>query len=182
MKTKDPICRSFRQDFPEFVDRVTALGLRIQLSQKKRSPDQDRVFWANGYKQLTGYTSKADGSAFTYADAVENIDKFLTAVESDRAEMAKMTVQDRFARVIAGMRQIVPQYRMIGETRAPGGDVGNCFFYAAYDGSVILHEVGNVANARAEWIKGESDADHLARFCDMLESDFAGMEDEWSLT
>lgn len=172
LKKKDPICRSFRQDFPEFVDRVVALGFRISLSPARRKPDQDRVFWADGYKQLTGYTTRADGSRFTRDDAAKNIHKFLTAVELDRAEMEQLSARQRFDRVMDEMRQITPQQRMIGEVRLHGGDRGHCFFNASYDGGVDLFEIGTVAKGKVEWRRSETSADQMARFCDLLEADF----------
>lgn len=171
-KKKDPISRAFRHDFPEFVDRVKALDLHISLSPGKRAPNQDRVFWADGYKQLTGYTYKSDGSSFTYEDAIANIDKFLSAVELDRAEMKQLSVRERFYRVMDQMRQIEPQYRMIGEARLHGGDQGHCFFNARYAGGVDLRGIGEVASAEAEWRRGETPTDQMARFCDMLKADF----------
>jgi hypothetical protein len=173
-KKKDPICRSFRQDFPEFVDRVMALGLRISLSPGRRAPDQDRVFWADGYKQLTGYTTRADGARFTRDDAAKNIHKFLTAVELDRAEMEQLSARQRFDRVMDQMRQIKPQHRMIGGVRLPGGDCGHCFFNADYDGGVDLLGIGTVASGKAEWRRGETSAAQLARFCDALDAKFQG--------
>jgi hypothetical protein len=68
-KTKDPICRSFRQDFPQFVARAEALGVTISLSKSRRGYGRERVFWLDGYKQLTGYTTRSDGSPFTLDDA-----------------------------------------------------------------------------------------------------------------
>ena len=165
------ICRSFRQDFPEFVERAEALGVRISLSKERRRPGQDRVFWLDGYKQLTGYTTRADGAPFTREDAAKNIDKVLSAIEEDRAATAELSIADRFARVMDEMRKIVPQYRMIGEVRQPNGDRGHCFFMAEYAGGVSLDDV-EVAEASAKWQQGESDKDHMARFCDMLEADF----------
>lgn len=169
--TKDLICRSFRQDFPEFVERADALGVRITLSQGRRK-GHDRVFWLDGYKQLTGYTTNSDGSPFTLEDAARNIDKTLTQIEEGRAATADLSVADRFARVMDEMRKIVPQYRMIGEVRQHNGDRGHCFFMASYDGGVSLGD-NEVARAKAEWMRGESDMDHMARFCDALEADFA---------
>jgi hypothetical protein len=171
-KKDNPICRSFRQDFPQFVKRAEALGVRISLSQSRRNGDHDRVFWLDGYKQLTGYTTKSDGSPFTLEDAARNIDKVLTQIEEDRAAAANLSIPDRFARVMADFRQMVPQYRMIGEVRQPNGDKGHVFFMACYDGAVWI-DGAEVAKAKAEWRKDESDKDHMARFCDMLEADFA---------
>lgn len=173
----DSISRAFRQDFPQFVDRAKALGVRISLSPGKRN-GRARVFWLDGYKQLTGYTTKAGGLPFTDEDAAKNIDKALTAAEEDRAIMAGLTVAERFARVMAEMRQIKPQYRMIGEARLPGGDRAWCFFMAEYDGGVRLHGIGDVAKAKASWVRGEIDADHIARFCDLLEADFERRQEE----
>lgn len=171
-KKENRICRSFRQDFPEFVERAEALGVRISLSKARRRPGQDRVFWLDGYRQLTGYTLRADGMPFTLMDAANNIDKILTQIEDDRAVAAELSIADRFARVMAEFRKIVPRYRMIGEVRQPNGDRGHCFFMAEYAGGVSLDDV-EVAKARAKWQQGESDKDHMARFCDMLEADFA---------
>lgn len=177
-KDSDPICRSFRQDFAEFVDRVQALGLRITLSPGRRKPEQDRVFFADGYKQLTGYTTRSDGRRFTREDAEANIDKFLTAVEEDRTVMAGLSVAERFARVVGEFRKMTPQYRMIGEVRLPGGDRGHCFFMAEYDGGADLHGIGTVARAKADWQHGEPSKDQLARFCNALEADFAQRQAE----
>ena len=176
-KKENLICRSFRQDFPEFVERAEALGVRISLSKARRRPGQDRVFWLDGYKQMTGYTTRADGAPFTREDAARNIDKVLTRIEEDRAATAELSIADRFARVMDEMRKIVPQYRMIGEVRQPNGDRGHCFFMAEYAGGVSLDDV-EVAEARAKWQQGESDKDHMARFCDMLEADFARRQQE----
>ena len=179
IKEKNRICRSFRQDFPEFVERAEALGVRIQLGGRRR-PGRDRVFWLDGYKQLTGYTTRADGAPFTREDAARNIDRVLSAIEEDRAAAAALSIPERFARVMAEFRQMVPQYRMIGEVRQPNGDRGHCFFLAEYDGGVRLDGVGDVARAKAEWRQGETSAAQLARFCDMLEADFARRQEEAS--
>ena len=170
------ICRSFRQDFPQFVERAEALGVEITLSSGRRN-GRDRVFWLDGYKQLTGYTTNSDGSRFTLEDAARNIDKVLTRIEEDRAATSDLSIADRFARVIAEFRQMVPQYRMIGEVRQPNGDRGHCFFMSEYAGGVSLDGV-EVAKAKAPWRQGESDKDHMARFCDMLEDDFARRQQE----
>lgn len=170
------ICRSFRQDFPQFVERAEALGVEITLSSGRRN-GRDRVFWLDGYKQLTGYTNNSDGSRFTLEDAARNIDEVLTRIEEDRAATSDLSIADRFARVIAEFRQMVPQYRMIGEVRQPNGDRGHCFFLAEYAGGVSLDGV-EVAKAKAPWRQGESDKDHMNRFCDMLEADFARRQQE----
>ena len=130
------------------------------------------MYWLDGYKQLTGYTTRADGAPFTREDAAQNIDTILSAIEEDRAVAANLSIPERFARVMAEFRQMVPQYRMIGEVRQPNGDRGHCFFMAEYAGGVSLDDV-EVAEARAKWQQGESDKDQLARFCDALEADFA---------
>ena len=175
-KKEDLICRSFRQDFPQFVERAEALGVRISLSEGRRK-GRDRVFWLDGYKQLTGYTTNSDGSPFTLEDAARNIDKTLTRIEEDRAATANLSIGDRFARVMAEMRKIVPQYRMIGEVRQPNGDRGHVFFMASYDGGVSLNGI-EVAKAKEEWRHGENDRDHMTRFCDALEADFARRQQE----
>jgi hypothetical protein len=171
-KKDNPICRSFRQDFPEFVERAEALGVRIQLSGARRK-DHDRVFWLDGYKQLTGYTTRSDGSPFTRDDAAKNIDKVLRQIEEDRAATANLSIADRFARVMEEFRKMVPQYRMIGEVRQPNGDSGHVFFMANLDGGVSLKDIGEVARAKAEWRKDEGSTAQHARFCDMLVADFA---------
>jgi hypothetical protein len=177
-KKENKICRSFRQDFPEFVERAEALGVRIHLSKARRRPGHDRVFWLDGYRQLTGYTLRADGMPFTLMDAANNIDKVLTQIEEDRAVAAELSVQERFARVMDEFRKIKPLYGMIGEVRIPNGDMGHCFFMASYDGGVRLEGVGDVAEAKAEWRQGETDAAQLNRFCDALEADFARRQEE----
>lgn len=170
-KTQPNICRSFRQDFPEFVDRAEALGAKISLGEGRRN-GRERVFWLNGYRQLTGYTTRSDGRPFTHEDAVCNIDKALAAIEEDRAAIATLSVAERFARVMAELRQIKPQYRMIGEVRMPCGDGAHCFFMADYDGGVHLDGIGEVAKAKAEWRREEPQSAQVARFCDALEADF----------
>lgn len=171
-RTDDRIARSFRQDFPEFVARAEALGVRISLGEGRRN-GRERVFWLDGYRQLTGYTTRSDGLPFTRLDAEKNIDKALTAIEEDRSEVASMTSDERFARIMGEFRKMKPQYRMIGEVRMPNGDRGHCFFMADYDGGVHLDGIGDVAKASAGWRQGETAADHLARFCSALESDFS---------
>jgi hypothetical protein len=175
-KKENRICRSFRQDFPQFVERAEALGVRIDVSGGRRRPGQDRVFWLDGYRQLTGYTTRADGMPFTLEDAAKNIDKILTQIEEDRAVAAELSIPERFARVMEEFRKIKPRDGMIGEVRIPNGDRGHCFFMANYDGGVHLEGVGEVAEARAPWRRDESYEGHLARFCDALEADF-----EWRL-
>ena len=171
-KKDNPICRSFRQDFPQFVERAEALGIQISLSQGRRK-GHDRVFWLDGYRQLTGYTTRSDGSLFTHKDAARNIDKILSEIEEDRGVVAELSVQERFLRVMTAFRQMTPQHRMIGEVRQPNGDCGHCFFMASYDGGVRLKDIGEVAKAKAEWRQGEADKEHMARFCDALVADFA---------
>lgn len=176
-KTKNLICLSFRQDFPQFVERAEALGVRISLGEGRRN-GRERVFWLDGYKQLTGYTTRSDGRPFTREDAEKNIDKTLRLIEEDRAATADLPLADRFARVMAEFRKMVPQYRMIGEVRQPNGDRGHVFFMAEYDGGVSLKGIGDVAKGKAEWRRGETDRDHMARFCDALEADFARRQQE----
>jgi hypothetical protein len=176
-KTKDPICRSFRQDFPQFVARAEALGVRISLSEGRRN-GRERVFWLDGYKQLTGYTTRSDGSPFTLDDAAANIDTALTAIENDRDTVATLSVPQRFLRVITDMRKMKPQYRMIGEVRQPNGDSGFVFFMASLDGAVSLKDIGEVARAEAKWCKDENSTAQHARFCDMLVADFGRRQQE----
>jgi plasmid stabilization system protein ParE len=170
------ICRSFRQDFPQFVERAEALGVSISLGEGRRN-GRERVFWLDGYRQLTGYTTNSDGSPFTLDDAARNIDKILTGIEEDRAAAAELSIPDRFARVMAEFRKMVPQHRMIGEVRQPNGDRGYCFFMSNYEGGVTLDNVA-VAEAKAKWRRDETDKEHMARFCDMLEADFARRQEE----
>lgn len=172
-KTENPICRSFRQDFPQFVQRAEALGVRIQLGGR-RPKGKQRVFWLDGYRQMTGYDTKADGSAFTDEDAAKNIDKILTEIEKDRAQTADLSLADRFARVMAEFRQMEPQYRMIGEVRQPNGDRGHCFFMSDYDGGVTIEGVGEVARVRVQSKPGETALAQMERFCRALEVDFEG--------
>ena len=165
---KDPISRAFKQDFPEFVDRVKALGVRISLSPNRYC----RVYWLDGYKQLTGYDTNSDGSPFTRADATRNIDKTLTDIEEDRRAIEAMTQDERFARVLAAFRKMKPQPRMIGEVRLAGGDGGGVFFLESYDGEARLHGIGTVARAKAAWAKGVSSEEQMATWCDLLEQDY----------
>jgi hypothetical protein len=167
---KDPISRSFKKDFPQFVERATALGVSISLSSGKRN-GAPRAYWLDGYRQLTGYILKKGNLPFTHEDAITNIDKALTEIEQGRAAVLSMNISERFAAVMAEMRRITPQYRMIGEVRLPSGDRGHCFFLQPFTGDVNLRGVGTVAKARAEFRQGETDADQFARFCDLLEAD-----------
>lgn len=175
-KTETKICRSFKQDFPQFVERAEALGVHITLGEGRRN-GRERVFWLDGYRQMTGYTINKDGRPFTLHDAALNIDKILSEIEADRKTMASLTVEERFARVMADLRQIKPQYRMIGEVRHPCGDRAHVFFMSEYDGGVTLEGIGDVAKAKAEWRQGETNAAQLARFCDAIELDFKARAD-----
>lgn len=172
MDKMDNLCRSFRQDFPEFVSRAEGLGVSIKLSKERRK-GRDRVFWLDGYRQLTGYTTRRDGTPFTEDDARKNIDKILSEIEEDRRLTADMPIPARFERVMSEFRKIEPQYRMIGEVRLPNGDNGHCFFMSDYGGDVQLHGVGVVAKARVDWSRDERDREHLERFCRALEESFA---------
>jgi hypothetical protein len=176
-KPQSPICRSFRQDFPQFVARAEALGVRISLSEGRRN-GRERVFWLDGYKQLTGYTTRSDGSRFTLDDAARNIDKVLARIEEDRAAVATLSVPQRFLRVITDMRKMKPQYRMIGEVHQPNGDGGFVFFMADLDGAVNLKDIGEVARAKAKWCANENSTAQHARFCDMLVADFGRRQQE----
>ena len=177
-KTNDPICRSFRQDFPQFVARAEALGVTISLSKSRRRYGRERVFWLDGYKQLTGYTTRSDGSRFTLHDAAQNIDNALKAIEEDLAAVATMSVPQRFLRVIDEFRKMRPHYRMIGNVQQPNGDSGHVFFMASLDGAVNLKDIGEVARAKAEWRRDENSTAQHARFCDMLVADFAKRQQE----
>jgi hypothetical protein len=168
---KDQISRSFKKDFPQFVERATALGVSISLSTGKRN-GAPRAYWLDGYRQLTGYILKKGNLPFTHDDAVANIDKALTEIEQGRAEVMSMNISERFAAVMAEMRKITPQYRMIGEVHLPSGDRGHCFFLQPFTGDVNLRGVGTVAKAKAEFRQGEDYADQFARFCDLLEADY----------
>lgn len=166
------ICRSFRQDFPQFVAKAEELGLSISLGEGRRR-GRSRAFWLDGYKQLTGYTIKSDGRPFQREDEEENIARVLDDIEADRKVMATLSIEERFGRLIAELRQIEPRYRMIGEVRLPGGDRAHCFFMADFEGGAMLYGLGaEIAHARAGWSRGESLAGQMARFCDALESDF----------
>ena len=170
------ICRSFRQDFPEFVARAEALGVHIRLEEGRRK-GRERVFWLDGYKQLTGYTTRSDGLPFTRVDAEKNINKALTEIEEDRKEITGVSVRERFHRVMTELRQMVPQYRMIGEVRLPCGDSAHCFFMADFEGDVRLHGIdGAVARAKAEWRRDENQRAQLERFCDLLEVNFSARQ------
>jgi hypothetical protein len=137
------------------------------------SPSRDRrVYWLDGYRQLTGYDTRKDGSPFTHADAAANIDKALTAIEDDRRLIESMSADERFARVVSEFRKMTPQSRMIGEVRLPSGDGGFCFFNANFDGEARLHGVGMVARAKAEWARDVGPAEQMALFCARLESDY----------
>lgn len=173
----DDICRSFRQDFPQFVDRVAALGFTIQLERRRRKPGQARAFFLNGYKQLTGYTTRSDGTPFTHDDAVANIDSFLTRAEADREAMNGLSIEDRFERVMAKMQGMPTRYGMIGEVRLDGGDEAHCFYLADFSGAVRLHGIGDVARGEAKCEPWRGEDDQLARFLDALRRDFHRRQD-----
>lgn len=171
-KPEELISRAFKRDFPEFAERARALGVRIQYGKPARG-NRDAVYWLDGHRQLTGYTTRKDGSRFTRNDAVRNIDEALTAVEDDRRKIEGMSEDERFARVIADFRQMEPQDRMIGGCHFPSGDGGGIFFMANYDGSVRLHGIGEVARAKVEWSRDVSPKARLNALCDRLVRDFA---------
>jgi hypothetical protein len=173
-KTKEPISRAFKRDFPEFVDRATALGVRIQR-HKPASGNRAAVYFLDNYRQLTGFTIRKDGSPFTHDDAVRNIDAALTAVEEDRRKVEGMSKSERFARVIEDARQIEPQSGMIGTVRFPSGDGCGIFFMAVYDGTVHLEGFGDVARAKVEWSNRPSE-ERLKLLIDRLEADYAARE------
>lgn len=170
-RKNDNICRSFRQDFPQFVAKAEALDVKISLGNGRRN-GRERVFWLDGYRQMTGYTTKKDGSPFTLNDAAANVEKILREIEEDRAIMAEMTAAERFARVMTEMRKMKPFSRMIGEVRLPGGDRAHVWFMADMDGGVCLLGIGDVAKAKSHWQTGEGQSAQFARFCDSLEVDF----------
>lgn len=170
-KEKSKICRSFRQDFPEFVARAEALGVSISIQGGRRN-GHDRVFWLDGYRQLTGYTTRSDGRRFTHADAVDNIEKVLAGIEQDRETISKMSVYDRFARLMEKTRSMKTRHRMIGTVQFPCGDSVHCCFNASYYGAAHLEGIGEVARAEAEW-RHEQATEQFARFCAALEADFA---------
>lgn len=171
-KPRPQMSPAFKRDFPEFVERAEALGVRIQPSPSRRR-GKPAVYWLDGYRQLTGYDTNADRSLFTHEDAVRHIDKVLTEIEEGRAEIATMTVESRFQRVIAEFRKMPPQYRMIGEVRLPSGDGGHVWFMADYRGAARLYGIGEVAKAEVKWRQGISPAQQMAEFCDRLADSFA---------
>lgn len=166
--SKEPISRAFKQDFPEFVERAQSIGVHIRLGGKRNG---QRVYWLDGYLQLTGYERNQDGSPFTYEDALQKIDRVLTDIEDDRRAIAGMSEGERFARVMAEFARMVPQYRMIGDVRLPAGDKGHCFFFTDFDGAVSLHEIGTVARATTKWRQGITPEMQMAEFCEQLRQD-----------
>jgi len=168
-RPKERISRAFKSDYPEFVERVKALDVRISLSNSGGR----RCYWLDGYRQLTGYTTKTGGFLFTEQDAKTNIDRALTEIEDDRRAIQSMSQDERFARVICEFRKMKTQHRMIGEVRIPCGDNGHCFFNATYDGGVKLFGVGIVARAKVLWSVSVGPQEQLALFCDALERDYA---------
>lgn len=76
MAENSKIARSFRQDFPEFVARAEALDVSISLGEGRRN-GRDRVFWLDGYRQLTGYL----GSGM-YGDYGPRLDLVIVGGES----------------------------------------------------------------------------------------------------
>jgi len=72
-KKPDPISRGFRQDFPQFVERAKALGVRITLSPGKRD-GRARVYWLDGYRQLTGYAINKPSDIISILNILEQGD------------------------------------------------------------------------------------------------------------
>jgi hypothetical protein len=171
-KPKPLISPAFKRDFPEFVARADALGVRIQPSPTRRR-GKPLTYWLDGYRQLTGYDTRADRAPFTHEDAVRHIDEVLTDIEEGRAKIAVMTVADRFAEVMAEFRKIRPQQGMIGEIRLPCGDRGHVWFMARYSGGVHLHGIGDVAKAEVPWRYGVTPSEQLAACCDLLVANFS---------
>lgn len=171
MTTKQLIDRSFKRDWPEFVERAESLGVRIKAAPKKRGRQTSYIL--DGYTQLTGYLTKQDGAPFTYSDAEQRIDKALSDVEEDRRKIAAMSPDERFARVIGEFGKMEPQSGMLGECHFASGDGGGVFFMASYSGSVRLHGIGEVAAAKVEWAKDISPRHQLAELCLRLAQDYA---------
>lgn len=165
------ISRAFRQEYPEFADRATALDVTIQIIPRRKK-DKSRAYVLDGVRQMAGYTYNEDGSPFTREDAIRQIDRLLTDVEDDRLKMESMTVAERFARVLGEFRLMKPQYRMFGQVHLPGGDGGSVLFMADYDGQANLRGLGIVASAKVPWERDDRSVGRMAAFCDALAADF----------
>lgn len=164
-RPKEKISRSFKQEFPEAVPLVEALGLRVQLQPGKRVNDMP-TYWLEGTYQLTGYRTAKGGVPFTKEMAREHIQTVLKEIADGRAEIANESREQRFARVIAGMKTIEFQHRMFCEYRHPSGDSGTVFWYdGPRSASVHLHGESGAA-AQVEYIP-------LAKMYEALSESFA---------
>lgn len=128
MQTEEKISRSFKRDFPEAVPMVEALGLRVKSTPGKRVNGMP-TYWLEGTYQLTGYkTRREDGGLFTKADAAEHIRSTLQEIADGRAEVAAESREQRFGRLIDGMRTLELKYRNFCSYRHPSGDEGTILF------------------------------------------------------
>ena len=96
----------------------------------------------------------------------------------------------RFVLLMEELRKMEPRSTMIGSIYMPSGDVGYCHFLDphirgddrlgnSYIGGVYLRDTDEeVARAKVRWTKGETKAEHFARFCDALEADFVLRHEE----
>jgi hypothetical protein len=126
-RAPEMVCRSFRREFPEFVADITALGLRVTASPGRRVNGLP-TFWLDGHYQLTGYETNADGLAFTGEDAAKHIEQIVQDINAGRAEVAAETREQRFVRVIDGMKTIELRSRFFCGYRHPSGDHGSIFY------------------------------------------------------
>jgi hypothetical protein len=121
------ISPSFRKLFPHAAECAAELGLYITSGGGKRVNGLP-TFWMEGTYQLTGFKTKADGSPFTKDDAAEHIQKLLEQITAGRVETEGESREQRFARLIDGMRALEPRFKTFATYRHPSGDEGTILF------------------------------------------------------
>lgn len=126
-KAEDKISRSFKRDFPEAVPLVMALDLRVKADRGARVNGMP-TYWLDGQYQLTGYKTAQGGAPFTKEMAAAHIQKVLKEIADGRAEVATESRDQRFARIIDGMRSIELRHRHFCSYRHPSGDNGTILF------------------------------------------------------
>jgi hypothetical protein len=137
IRPKEKICRSFKRDFPEFVEQIEQLGLQVHAQRNRRVNDMPTYYLEDAY-QLTGYRTTDGGKKFTKETATALIRKLLQSIVDGRDEVAQQTREQRFRNVIAGMKTIKLRYNNFCYYGHPSGDTGTILYDAAIVGWVRL--------------------------------------------
>lgn len=118
------ISRQFIRDFPEFVSMVKALDLYLKCDGGKRVSGMP-VYWLDGQYQLTGYKFDQHGNPFTREIAATHINKILLEICEGRADVADETLEQRFERIVDGLKTIELRRGNFCCYRHPSGDHGS---------------------------------------------------------